>query len=126
LRVKSSLVSGQILFVEDDDSVAASVSRLLRSAGYECTRAASVEQAIEYLTRDIPRIIISDLNLPDMDGESFLRRVRADARTRDVPFIMYTGSCEHDSADLFREAGATAYCSKYKPEELLRLIAEIA
>ena len=119
-------MSGQILFVEDDDSVATSTSRLLRSAGYACTRMASVEQAMEYLTREIPWLIISDLHLPEMDGESFLRRVRADVRTRAVPFIMYTGSCEHDPADLFREAGATAYCSKYKPEELLRLIAEIA
>jgi CheY-like chemotaxis protein len=118
-------VLGRILLVEDDESVATSLSRLLRSAGYACTRVASAEQAIEYLTRDIPRIIISDLNLSDMDGESFLRRLRADARTRAVPFIMYTGSCEHDSLDTFREAGATAYCSKSKPEELLRLIAEI-
>ena len=85
-----------------------------------------MEQAIEFLKRDIPRIMICDLNLPDMDGVSFLRRLRADARTRDVPVIIYTGSCEHDSVDFFLEAGATAYCPKYKPEELLRLIAEIS
>ena len=126
LRVTWSLVSGQILFVEDDDSVAASIARLLRSAGHACTRAASAEQAIDYMKRDIPRILISDLYLPDMDGVSFLRRLRADARTRDVPVIIYTGSYEHDSVDFFLKAGATAYCPKDKPEDLLRLIAEIS
>ena len=119
-------MSGQILFVEDDDSVAAGIVRLLRSAGHACTRVANAEQAIDYLKRDIPRILICDLYLPDMDGVSFLRRLRADARTRDVPVIIYTGSHEHDSEDFFLEAGATAYCPKHKPEDLLRLIGEIS
>ena len=117
-------MSGQILLVEDDDSVARSLSRLLRSAGYACSRVDNAEQAFERLTGEMPRLIISDLNLPDMDGVSFVRRLRADARTRDVPFIMYTGS-EMDRVDSFLEAGATAYCSKFKPEELLRLVERV-
>ena len=124
LRINCSLVSGHILVVEDDEAVAVGLSRLLRSAGYACMRAANAQQAIEHLTRDIPRLIISDFNLPDMDGVSLVRRLRADARTRGVPFIMYTASCEPDFVDFFREAGATAWCSKSKPEELLRLIAQ--
>ena len=113
------------MVVEDDDAVAASLARLLRSTGHACTRVADAEQAIEYLTRDLPRLIVSDLNLPGMDGVSFLKRVRADARTRAVPFIIYTASCDLDRVDDFLQAGATACCSKYKPDELLRLITEI-
>jgi two-component system, OmpR family, phosphate regulon response regulator PhoB len=118
-------VSGQILLVEDDDAVATSLSRLLRAAGHPCTRVADAEQAIQYLTRDLPRFIVSDLNMPGMDGMSFLKRVRADARTLAVPFVIYTASCDLDREDDFLQAGATACCSKYEPEELLRLIAEI-
>ena len=118
-------MSGQILLVEDDDAVAKSLSRLLRADGYACSRVSNAEEAVEHLTREIPRLVISDLNLPDMDGVSFVRRLRADARTRDVPFIMYTGSCDAERMHSFVEAGATACCSKSKPEELLRLVAEV-
>src|SRR4051812_13838724 len=113
----------EILLVEDNALVAVSLSRLLQSAGYACTRVANAEQAIEYLTRTMPRLIISDLALPGMNGVTLLKRVRADARTAALPFIIYSASCDMENTEVFRQAGATACCSKYKPEELLRLIA---
>ena len=118
-------MAAEILLVEDNTSVAVSLTRLLLSAGYTCTRVANAEQAIEYLTRTTPRLIVSDLKLPGMDGVALLKHVRADPHTRTLPFIIHSASCDLERTNFFRNAGATACCSKYKPDDLLRLIADI-
>jgi chemosensory pili system protein ChpA (sensor histidine kinase/response regulator) len=71
-----------------------------------------------------PDVILSDIEMPRMDGFDFVRNVRADNRLRKLPVIMITSRTAEKHRSYAIEIGASAYLGKpYDEEELLRLIA---
>jgi CheY-like chemotaxis protein len=85
-----------ILVVDDHAQVRTSVLRLLASHGYAATAAAGGQEALDFLQTHRPRLIVLDLNMPDVDGLGVLRAVRADTRLIALPVVMLTASLEHD------------------------------
>jgi CheY-like chemotaxis protein len=69
---------GAVLVVDDDEMILALVSHGLRAAGYQVTTAESGRQALERLTEAVPDVIVSDVNVPDMDGFGLVRELRRD------------------------------------------------
>ena len=109
-----------ILVVDDSLGIRAAITMTLSSAGFDVIEADDGEAALIQLEKRRVHLIISDLNMPGMDGMTLLRRVKAQQTTRYLPFIMLT---TEDSAQIKREgfeAGARVWLTK--PFEPLKLL----
>ncbi|GAB5992062.1 response regulator [Aeromonas enteropelogenes] len=116
-------MSKTILVVDDSVGIRTAISMTLSSAGFEVIEAGDGEAALIELDQLRVHLIISDLNMPGMDGMTLLRRVKAQQTTRYLPFIMLT---TEDSEQIKREgfeAGARIWLTK--PFEPLKLLDDV-
>ena len=105
-----------ILLVEDnpdDEALTVLALRMGTSAHVEVARDA--EEALDYLVNDandVPRLLLLDLKLPNVDGFEVLRRIRADERTRWVPVVILTASSAPADVAAGYRCGANGYVRK--------------
>ena len=112
-----------ILVVDDSASIRATITMTLQSAGFAVIEADDGNAALGQLERQRVHLIISDLNMPGMDGRTLLRQVKKQPATRYLPFIMLT---TENSAEIRLEgfnAGARIWLTK--PFEPLKLIDDV-
>ena len=95
--------AGAILVAEDDPTTGELFTLVLTDAGYRVRVAATGPQALALARAAPPRLLLLDVRLPGLDGVAVYRRLRADARTRDIPvlFVTATGGdlpddCRHE------------------------------
>ncbi len=113
-----------ILVVDDSLTVRRVTQRLLVREGYRVTLAKDGLDAIERLAEEVPQIVLSDIEMPRMDGFDLVRNIRADARWRELPVIMITSRIAQKHRDHAVELGVDHYLGKpYSEEDLLALIA---
>ena len=112
-----------VLVVEDEPAILELIAVNLEHSGYAALRAASAEQAAQILRETRPDVALLDWMLPGQSGLALARRLRADARTRDLPIIFLTARAdEHDKVAAL-EAGADDYLVKpFSPRELVARI----
>jgi CheY-like chemotaxis protein len=109
----------KILLVDDDLDTLRLVGLMLQRQGYQIRAANNGLQALEMVQKDLPDLILLDVMMPDMDGYEVARRLRADARTSDIPIIMFTAKAQVDDKVMGFEAGADDYLTKpTQPREL--------
>ena len=114
----------KILVVDDEDSVAKAIERFLKGKGFEVVRAAEGSSGFLLAQETAPDLILSDANMPGMDGHSFCRVVKKDARTRHIPVILMSGTWTSDRDQISGlEGGADDYVSK--PVSMGLLLARI-
>lgn len=114
-----------VLVVDDSLTVRRITGRLLERAGYEVLLAKDGMEALEKLAsaERLPVAILSDIEMPRMDGFELLRQIRADARTRDLPVVLITSRLAEKHQSHAMALGANAYLGKpYDEDELLRLL----
>jgi two-component system phosphate regulon response regulator PhoB len=113
----------EILVVEDEPAIQELIAVNLEHAGHRVQRAASAAEA-DAIIRDVrPDLILLDWMLPDLSGTAFARRLRADARMKDVPIIMLTARAQESDKVEGLESGADDYVTKpFSPKELLARI----
>jgi CheY-like chemotaxis protein len=87
-----SAVSGLILVADDNESARYHKVRTLRRVGYEVIEAASGEEALRVAAESAPRLIVLDINLPDMDGREVARRLKADDRTSSIVILQVSAT----------------------------------
>lgn len=116
-------MGGSILVVEDELVTQRMIAANLERAGHRVRRALSVPEAELQLREVLPDLVLLDWILPDTTGMAFLRRLRADPRTREIPIIMLTGRAEEADKVTGLEAGADDYLTKpFSNRELLARI----
>ena len=116
-----------VLVVDDSITVRRVTQRLLQREGYRVTMAADGLQALERLAEEQPSVILSDIEMPRMDGFALLRNVRADEKLKHLPTIMITSRIAEKHREYAFELGANHYLGKpYNEEELLSLIRRYA
>jgi chemosensory pili system protein ChpA (sensor histidine kinase/response regulator) len=116
-----------VLVVDDSITVRRVTQRLLQREGYRVSMAADGLQALERLAEEIPTVILSDIEMPRMDGFDLLRNVRGDAKLKHLPTIMITSRIAEKHREHAMELGANHYLGKpYSEEELLSLIRRYA
>jgi chemosensory pili system protein ChpA (sensor histidine kinase/response regulator) len=116
-----------VMVVDDSLTVRKVTSRLLEREGYRVITAKDGVDAIESLIDNVPDVILSDIEMPRMDGFDLVRNIRADAKLKDVPIIMITSRLAEKHRRYAMEIGANHYLGKpYQEEELLGLIASYA
>ena len=113
-----------VLVVDDSLTVRRVTQRLLVREGYRVTLAKDGLDALERLAEEVPQVVLSDIEMPRMDGFDLVRNLRADARWRDLPVIMITSRIAQKHRDHATELGVDHYLGKpYSEEDLLALIA---
>ena len=113
-----------VMVVDDSLTVRKITSRLLAREGYQVILAKDGVDALEQLIDEMPDVILSDIEMPRMDGFDFVRNVRADERLKDLPVIMITSRTADKHRNYAVEIGANHYLGKpYDEEELLGLVA---
>ncbi|MFM6989974.1 MAG: response regulator [Rhodoferax sp.] len=112
-----------VLVVDDSITVRRVTQRLLKREGYRVALANDGLQALERLQEEVPAVILSDIEMPRMDGFDLARNIRADERTRAVPIIMITSRIAEKHREHARELGVDHYLGKpYSEDELLGLV----
>jgi CheY-like chemotaxis protein len=110
-----------VLYAEDNPSIRALIATVVaRRADTRLLSAGLGREAIELARRHHPDLVLLDLNLPDIPGETVLAALRGDPATRDVPVVVISGDPSPDRVEQLRAAGASDYL--VKPLDLQRLV----
>ncbi len=122
----TAAIAPLVLVVDDSLTVRRVTQRLLVREGYRVTLAKDGLDALERLAEELPQVVLSDIEMPRMDGFDLVRNIRADARLRDLPVIMITSRIAQKHRDHATELGVDHYLGKpYSEEDLLALIAPL-
>lgn len=116
-----------VLVVDDSITVRRVTQRLLQREGYRVVLASDGLQALERLQQERPSLVLSDIEMPRMDGFDLVRNLRGDPRLADLPVIMITSRIAQKHRDYAAELGVDHYLGKpYVEEELLSLVSRYA
>lgn len=116
-----------ILIVDDSSSLRTVVKLALQRAGYEVLEAGDGLQALAVLDKT-PKVhlIVSDVNMPNLDGIAFVTRVKQHPRHRFVPVVMLTTEGQDAKKEQGRAAGAKAWIVKpFNPPQLLDAVSKL-
>lgn len=115
-----------ILIVDDAASIRATVSIALQGAGYDVIEASDGNDALGKLSGRRVNLIISDVNMPGMDGLTLLKRLREQPATKYIPVIMLTTEGSDDKKAQGKDAGAKAWIVKpFNPGKLLDAVSKL-
>lgn len=120
-----------ILAVDDSRTMREMVRRALHEAGFDVTLAEDGVHGLEVLqgmhaTRT-PDVIITDVNMPRMDGLTFIEEVRSDAGNRAIPILVLTTESDVEKKQRARRAGATGWIVKpFDPVKLVDAVKRVA
>lgn len=116
-------MSKLVLTVDDSGIIRDMLRTTLSEAGYEVLQAEDGARAMEVLQEKTPDLILTDINMPNMDGYEFLGRVRANHATRAIPVLVLTTEYSLEKKTRARDAGATGWILKpFNPEKLLEAV----
>ncbi|MDY0072087.1 MAG: Hpt domain-containing protein [Thauera sp.] len=119
-------VQSCVMVVDDSLTVRRITGRLLEREGYRVMTAKDGVDALEQLGSELPDVVLSDIEMPRMDGFDLLRNIRAGESTRHLPVIMITSRLADKHRNHAFELGANHYLGKpYQEEELLALISSL-
>lgn len=109
-----------ILVVEDDDQVRSMMVKLLAREGFRTVEASNGQLGLRMAREYIPDLIISDVEMPGLDGHAMLRELRADPTTAIIPFVFLTGRGDRDDVRFGMNIGADDYVTKpFELDEVL-------
>ena len=112
-----------IMVVDDSITVRRVTQRLLQREGYRVVLAADGLQALERLRDERPVVVLSDIEMPRMDGFDLARNIRGDVGLKDLPIVMITSRIAEKHREHAKELGVDHYLGKpYAEEELLSLV----
>ena len=119
-------MSKTILIVDDSYSLRQALSIALRGAGYEVLEAEDGRQALTRLDGKKINLIISDVNMPNMDGISFAKAAKALPNYRFTPIVMLTTEADSTKVQEGKAAGVRAWIVKpFQPQVLLDAVAKL-
>ena len=116
----------KILLVDDSASIRQVAGIALRRAGYETVEAANGKEALGLLDGNKLNLIISDVNMPVMNGIEFLKAVKQHPTSRFTPVVMLTTEAGDDLKAQGKAAGAKAWIVKpFQPQTLLDAVSKL-
>jgi two-component system chemotaxis response regulator CheY len=101
-----------VLTVDDSRTMRDMLKLALTDAGYRVLQAVDGMHGLEVLRSEVPRIIITDINMPRLDGFGFIERVRSDLRLLGIPILVLTTESSPEKKSQARRAGATGWIVK--------------
>jgi len=115
-----------ILIVDDSASLRQVVGIALRGAGYDVIEASDGADALAKLTGQKVHLMISDVNMPNMDGITFVKNVKQNPAYRFTPIVMLTTESQEARKAEGQAAGAKAWVVKpFRPEQMLAVVQKL-
>lgn len=115
-----------ILAVDDSASMRQMVTFTLKGAGYDVIEAVDGEDALNKAKNSNPDAVLTDVNMPKMDGITLIRELRQLPAYRHTPMLMLTTESSGDMKSKGKSAGATGWLVKpFNPEQLLATIKKV-
>ena len=116
-------MSKKVMTVDDSATVRQVLCMTLEGAGYEVLEAVDGEDALKKLADNPVDILVTDLNMPKMDGIELITKVRSQPNNRFMPIIMLTTESQPEKKQQGKAAGASGWIIKpFKPEQLLAVV----
>lgn len=118
----------KILIVDDSAAIRQSISFILKQEGYETLEASDGMEALDSLQNmEGLDLIITDVNMPNLDGISFIRRARELPKFKFTPIIVLTTESQGSKMNEGKEAGATGWIVKpFNADKLLGIVKKVA
>ena len=108
-----------VLAVDDDPMALALLSKYLEDAGYGVVKARNGKEALHIMLEGGSPIVVTDWNMPEMDGLQATRQIKAAEETQEIPVIAFTSNSMPDEIQLALEAGCDGYLTKpLDPQDL--------
>ena len=116
-------MSKKVMTVDDSSVVRQILKKTLTGAGYEVTEAVDGVDALEKLTNGPVDMVVTDLNMPNMDGVELIRNLRRQPGNRFLPIVMLTTESQQHIKEEGKMAGASGWIVKpFRPEQLLAIV----
>jgi two-component system chemotaxis response regulator CheY len=116
-----------ILTVDDSRTMRDMLRLALCDAGYQVVEANDGLHGLEVLAEATPNVIITDINMPKLDGFGFIARVREDKRYAGVPILVLSTENSPEKKARARQAGATGWIVKpFNAEKLIEAVRRVA
>jgi len=116
-----------ILLADDDERVQRAVTRVAEKNGYQVIHVTVGGDVVARAAEEKPEIIVLDISFPDADGRDILTALKADARTADIPVLVWSGAVRDPESDrkIALGLGAEDYVEKVDAQTLLRKIERV-
>lgn len=115
-------MSFTVLVVDDSKAMRGFIRRVIDLSGFEysqCLEASDGKEALDLLAHETVDIILTDINMPEMNGEEFLRRVEEDAQFSAIPVLVVSTDATENRIREMMSIGAKGYLTKpFVPEDL--------
>ena len=112
----------RVLIVDDSPAMRTFVRRVMEASGFdlaECFQAANGQEALDVLKSDWVDAVLTDINMPVVDGEEFIRRMAANHLLQSIPVIVISTDATENRIQRLLELGARGYVTKpFLPEDL--------
>ncbi len=113
----------RVLTVDDSRTILAMLQHTLKKAGFEVLQAEDGQQGLNVLADEDVDVVITDINMPVMDGIEFIRNVRASGANQSLPILILTTETSQEKRNEGRAAGGTGWIVKpFDPEKLISVI----
>lgn len=115
-----------IMTVDDSSSVRQMVNFTLKQAGFDVVEAVDGQDAINLLKDSTVSMVITDLNMPNVDGIKLIKWLRTDGGHKFIPIIMLTTESQESKKAEGKEVGATGWIVKpFQPDQLLAVVKKV-
>lgn len=119
-------MSKTILVVDDSPSMREMIAFTLKRVGYAIIQSGDGQDALTKLGDERVALIITDLNMPVMDGMTFIKKARVNPQLKFTPILMLTTESQEEKKQEGKAAGATGWLVKpFDPQQLLSTIAKV-
>jgi two-component system chemotaxis response regulator CheY len=116
----------KVLAVDDSKTMRDMVSFTLKGAGYDVVEADDGKNALSKVGNDRFDLVITDVNMPNMDGISLVKELRRNAAFRSTPILILTTEADDAKKQEGRAAGATGWLVKpFDPDKLLQVVQKV-
>jgi DNA-binding response OmpR family regulator len=115
----------QILLADDDNQVQRAVTRVAEKHGYNVIHVTTGENVLRRAIETMPELIVLDVSFPDADGRDILTALKADARTTEIPVVVWSARDPESDRKIALSLGAEDYVEKTDAQDLLRKIQRV-
>ena len=116
----------RVLTVDDSRTILAMLHHTLSNAGFDVLQAEDGQKGLDMLSQEAVDVIITDINMPVMDGIQFIKEVRSTGQHNSLPILILTTETSQDKRDQGRAAGGTGWIVKpFDPEKLISVIQRV-
>ena len=115
-----------IHLVDDSATMLMSMEMLLKRAGYDVIKSENAQVALTMLQTATPKLIITDLNMPGMNGIELIKEIKKNSKFRFTPILMLTTESQQTKREEAKRAGATGWLVKpVEPDQLIAVVKQL-